>query len=143
MLADFWTWSPAACLLNRSPRTSPLLAIRSKHFLIHAHVSPCETVLCNHCFAERLRSQVCGVFFAPDSAHSQSLRSDLVLYPQVRHIYVLQLPNSLPVKNVLSGFAKPKSNIMLWTPFAFHAPNAAAYSSASALHCAMTYAFRV
>ena len=60
-------------------------------------------MLRNHCFAEWFRSQVCDVFFAPDSAHSQSLGSDLVLYPQVRHIYVLQLPNSLPVENVLSG----------------------------------------
>ena len=140
-------------LLSRSPRTSPLLAIHSKRFLIHVHVSQCETVLCNDCFAERLRSQVCDVFFAPDSEHSQSLRSDLVLYPQVRHIYVLQLPNSLPVENVLSGFCV---NGQHWfhckTQVKHHAldpaPNAAAYSSASALFFAMTfclcvYAFRV
>ena len=35
---------------------------------------------------------------------------------------------------VSTGFtAKPKTNIMLWTPFASDAPNAAAYSSVSAL----------
>ena len=61
-------------------------------------------MLRNHCFTERFRSQVCDVFFDSDSAHSQSLRSDLVLYPQVRHICVLQLPDSLSVENVLSGF---------------------------------------
>ena len=61
-------------------------------------------MLRNHCFAERFRSQVCDVFFAPDSAHLLSLRSDLVLCPRVRHINVLQLPNSMPVENVLSGF---------------------------------------
>ena len=71
-------------------------------------VSQRETTLCNHCFAEWFHSQICDVFFAPDSAHSQSLRSDLVLYPQERHIYVFQLSDSLSVKN-----AKPKSNIML------------------------------
>ena len=100
-------------------------------------------MLRNHCFPEWFRSQVCDVFFAPDSALSQSLGSDLVLYPQIGHIYVLQLPNSLPVENVLSGLALVSLHIMLWTPFASDAPNAAAYSSASALLVAMTLCFRV
>ena len=39
-----------------------------------------------------------------------------------------------------TGFnAKPKSDITLWTPFASEAPNAAAYSSASALLLAMIF----
>ena len=43
-----------------------------------------------------------------------------------------------------TGFtAKPKSRIMLWTPFASDGPNAAAYSSAAALLFAMTFCFRV
>ena len=81
------------------------------------------------------------------------MRSDLVLYPQVRHIYVLQFSDSLPVKYVFSGFfasvastgftAKPKSHIMLWTPFTSDALNATAYSSASALLFAMTFCFHV
>ena len=116
----------------------------------------------NHCFTERFRSQVCDIFFAPYSAHSQSLRSDLVLYPQERHslcastsrfpangecaqwllrqwpaLVSLQSPNH-------TGFtAKPKSHIMLWTPFASDASNVAAYSSASALLFAMTFCFPV
>ena len=54
--------------------------------------------------------------------------------------FVFQLPNYLPS----TGFtAKPKSRIMLSTPFASDAPSAAVYSSASALFFAMTFCFRV
>ena len=87
------------------------------------------------------------------SAHSQPLGSDLILHPQVRHIYLLQIfpipclwrMCSAAVASMAStGFtAKRESNIMLWTPFASDAPNAAAYSSASALLFAMTFCLRV
>ena len=72
-----------ADLLNRSPRPPPRLGTRSNHFLHSCSRLTRETMLRNHCFAECLRSQVCFVFFTPDSAHSQPLRSDLILYPQV------------------------------------------------------------
>ena len=109
LLADAWTWSPAACRceLTAEPKVTehrPLLSFTLYIFSIHVRASQRETMLCSHCFAERFRSQICDVFFAPDSAHSQSLGSDLVLYPQVRHLNVLQLPDFMPVENVLSGF---------------------------------------
>ena len=138
LLADFWTWSHRHCL------PSTLTTI-----FIHVHVPQRETVLRNHCFAEWFRSQVCDVFFAP----SQSLGSDLVLHPQVRHICVLQLPHSLHVENVLRGFLRQwpalvlqqsPSHVSCSEPlFASDAPNAAASSSASALLFAMTLCFRV
>ena len=58
LLADVLTWSPAACHceLPAEPK-SQNIAIRCKHFLIHVHVSQCETVLRNHRFAGRLRSK--------------------------------------------------------------------------------------
>ena len=92
---------------------------------------------------QSLRSQVCDIFFAPDSAHSQSLRPTLVLYPNV--IPCLWRMCSVAVASMTNaGFtAKPRSHIMLWNPFASDAPNAAAYSSAPALLFAQTFCFRV
>ena len=41
-----------------------------------------------------------------------------------------------------ASLQNPSSRIMLWTPFASDAPNAAAYSSASALFFAMAFCYR-
>ena len=57
-------------------------------FLVHIHIPHCEPMLRNHCFAERFRSQVCDVVLTSDSAYSQSVRSDFILYPQVCHVYI-------------------------------------------------------
>ena len=99
----------------------------------------------HHCFAERFRSQVCYVFFTPDSAHSQPLGSDLILHPQVCHIYMLQLPDSLPVENVLHWILlnPPRSLNNDTIPFDSDAPDSAAKSSAYALLLAKIFCFRV
>ena len=44
-------------------------------------------------------------------------------------------------RSVLASLQNPSPRIMLWTPFASDAPNAAAYSSASALLLAMIFCF--
>ena len=118
---------------------------------MHIHVSQRETMLRNHCFAERFRSQVCDVFFAPDSAHSQSL--DLI--PSCTHKYATSMCFNFPIpclENVFSGFcvngqpdftAKPKSHIMLWTPSLLTLPMLLHTVLPPALFFAMTFCFRV
>ena len=108
-------------------------------------------MLCNHCFAEWFRSR---------SATFSSLltvwtRNFCDLLSSCPHKYVTSMYFSFPIHCLwrmcsvafasmfnTSFTAKPKSRIMLWTPFASDAPNAAAYSSASALFFAMTFCYR-
>ena len=118
----------------------------------HIDISQREAVLSNHCFAEWLGSQICNVFFTLDSAYSQPLGSDFILHPQVGHIVVSQFPNSLLVEDVFSGFRiigqhwlhiVSQTSQQRHDPFDSDAPNAAAYSSASALLHVMMFCFRV
>ena len=76
-----------------------------------------------------------------------------ILAGMVRHICVLQLPDSLSVEDVFCGFCIHSQHWLHLVskisqqrhdfPLDSDAPNAAAYSSASALLFAMTFCFRV
>ena len=110
-------------------------------------------MLRNHCFAERFLSKSV-TFSSLLTLRTRSLW-DLILsgthkYATSMCCFNFPIPCLWRMCSVAfasmasNGFtAKPKSHIMLWTPFASDAPNAAAYSSASALLYAMTFCLRV
>ena len=100
--------------------------------------------------AERHRPDVCKIVLALDTADSQPVRFDCIMQPQMRHIHLFHFANSMSMKNVFCRFCgndqywlycKPNSLIMPSTLFASDAPNAAAYSSASAMLRAMMFLF--
>ena len=159
------TWSPSDCKLSvLSPVTHiwilPVLQHRHVlHFALSTFfgkvdISHCVAVFRNHCFAERFRPQVCNVFLALDSAYSQAFGCDFILSPQYATSMCFNLPIpclwrmcSVAVASMANTSRNPDPSKT--TQFLVSdAPNAAAYSSASALLLAMicclrVYAFKV
>ena len=103
-------------------------------------------MLSDDCIAERLRPDICKIVLALDGADFQPVRFDFILQLLMHHIDVFHFAGSLSMENVLCCCCV---NDQYWLhgrtrvthhaldAFASDVPNAAAYSSASALllHC--------
>ena len=108
----------------------------------------CDGVLRDYCCAESLAAEICHVLLALDSAHTQYVGSDFVLYPQKGHIYVFQTTNACLWRTCSVAFAStastgfityPRSQSNDTVPCDSDAPTAAACNLDSALLLAMIF----
>ena len=151
LLADFWTWSPAACCceLTTEPKKKNIAATCSSSIFTYPNVRQCFAI-----------TVLLSSFVSKSATFSSLLtlrtRSLWDLISSCTHNYATSMCYNFPIpclwrmcsvafaSMASTGFFSYRGSLSNDTiPFDSDAPNAARYSSASALLFPMTFCFRV